>query len=217
MGERGSVEGAASGRYGRETVEFGRVANLSDGVFAIALTFLVFTLDADEVSLDRILGVVLDQPGQLTAFVLSFVVIANFWWIHHRFLGNLGALEPGLILLNLALLGSVAVLPFMTSLLGRDPTVRGSAVPYIGLLSLIALLFIGLVLRAERRGAWTEPMPRGLLPWVLAGWGANAIVILIGLGLAFLVPVAGLAMLLLTWPVELLVAWRAPEAYREWA
>ena len=75
-------------RYGRHTLEFIRVANLSDGLFAIALTLPVFTLDSSAVSLDRPDEVPHDQPGELIAFVISFAVIANFWWIHHRFLAT---------------------------------------------------------------------------------------------------------------------------------
>jgi len=203
-------------RYERSTLEFVRVVNLSDGLFAIALTLLVFTLDASVVSLDRIDGVLIDQMGPLIAFVLSFAVIANFWWIHHRFLANLGSLEPGLIRLNLALLGSVALIPFPTSLLGRDPTVLGSVVPYLMLLSIVAILHLVLLMRAQAVAAWRQPMPEGLFPWLLAGWGASTFVTVAGLAIAFILPIAGLAMLLLTWPVEALVAWRAPAAYRDW-
>jgi len=202
--------------HARDTLEFGRVVNLSDGLFAIALTLLVFTLDASAVSLDRVDGVLIDQTGPLIAFVLSFAVIANFWWIHHRFLANLGTLEPGLILLNLALLGAVALIPFPTSLLGRDPTVRGSVVPYLALLSIVAILHLLLLARSNTVDAWRRPMPPGLFPWLLAGWGASTFVTLIGLAVAFVVPVAGLVMLLFTWPIEALVAWRAPTSYRDW-
>lgn len=76
--------------YARDTLEFTRVASLSDAVLAIALTLLVFILDASAVSLDRISGVLIDQRGPLIAFELSFAMIANFWWIHHRFFSNLG-------------------------------------------------------------------------------------------------------------------------------
>ena len=216
MTESGSPLEAGPTRYARDSLEFGRVASLSDGVFAIALTLLVFTLDASAVSLDRVDGVLVDQTGQLIAFVLSFAVIANFWWIHHRFLANLGSLEPGLIALNLALLGSVALIPFPTSLLGRDPTVRGSAVPYLLLLSLVAVLHLLLLARANAVDAWRQRIPDGLFPWLLAGWGASTIVTLLALAVALVIPVAGLAMLPLTWPVEALVAWRAPTSYRDW-
>jgi len=202
--------------HARDTLEFGRIISLSDGVFAIALTLLVFTLDASAVSLDRFDGVLVDQSGPLIAFVLSFAVIANFWWTHHRFLANLGRVEPGLILLNLVLLGAVALIPFPTSLLGRDPTLRGSVVPYLALLSLVAILHLLLLTRANAVNAWRRPMPAGLFPWLLAGWGASTFVTLIGLATAFAVPVAGLLLLVLTWPAEALVAWRAPANYRDW-
>ena len=203
-------------RYGRDTLEFGRVVNLSDGLFAIALTLLVFTLDASAVSLDRVDGVLIDQAGELIAFAISFVVIANFWWVHHRFIANLGVLETGLILLNLALLGAVALIPFPTSLLGRDPTVRGSVVPYLVLLGFVAILHLLLLARANAVDAWRRPIPAGLFPWLLAGWGATTFVTFVGLAIAFVVPVAGLVMMLFTWPVEALIAWRAPASYREW-
>lgn len=202
--------------YGRDTLEFGRVVNLSDGLFAIALTLLVFTLDASGVMLDRIDGVLIDQAGELIAFVLSFAVIANFWWIHHRFFANLGRLEPTLIRLNLALLGAVALIPFPTSLLGRDPTVRGSVVPYLALLSVVAILHLLLLVRANAVAAWRRPMPPELFPWLLAGWGASTFVTVTGLAIAFALPVAGLTVLLLTWPVEAVIAWRAPASYRDW-
>jgi hypothetical protein len=58
----------------------------------------------------------------------------------------------------------------------------------------------------------------GLFPWLLAGsgWGASTGVTLLALAVAFVLPVGGLAMLLLTWPVEAVVAWRAPSSYRDW-
>ena len=54
----------------RDTLEFGRVAEFSDALFAIALTLLVFTLDASAVSLDRLDGVLVDQTGALIGLVL---------------------------------------------------------------------------------------------------------------------------------------------------
>ncbi|MDD9206304.1 TMEM175 family protein [Georgenia sp. 10Sc9-8] len=203
-------------RYGRETIEFGRVLGLSDSVFGIALTLLVFTLDASTVRLTGLSGVLTDQTGQLIAFGVSFAVIANFWWVHHRFFASLGLVEPGLVRLNLLLLGAVALVPFPTSLLGRDPTVRGAVVPYLVLLSLVAVVHLLLLVRANAAEAWRGPMPDGMFRWLLAGWGASAVVTLLALGVAFLLPVAALAMLLLTWPVEALVAYRAPAGYRDW-
>jgi len=176
----------------------------------------VFTLDASAVSLDRADGVLVDQAGQLIAFLLSFAIVANYWWTHFRFFATLGRLEPGLIVVNLVLLGAVALIPFPTSLLGRDPTVRGSVVPYLVLLSIVAILLLLLLVRAHAVDAWREPIPEGIYPWMVAGWSASAAVTLLALAVSLVAPIVGLAMMPLTWVVEALVAWRAPAGYRDW-
>lgn len=209
-------DGHVHRRYGRETLEFARVANLSDALFAIAMTLLVLRIDAPTTNGGGLFSALLDQLPQLIAFVLSFAVVANFWWIHHRFFALLGCLEPGLIAINLTLLGAVALVPFPTSLVGNDPTDRAAVMPYLALLSLIALLHLSLLVRAWSAGAWRRPLPAGLFAWLVAGWSSSTAVTLLAFVVAFWIPVAGLALLLLTWPAEAVVAWRAPADYREW-
>lgn len=197
-----------SGRrvYRRGSPEFERLGGISDSVFGIALTLLVFTLDASAVSLDDPAGVLRTQTGPLIAFLLSFAVIAGYWWVHHGFLARLSAIEPGLVLLNFVLLGAVALLPFPTSLLGRDPTTPGAVVPYLVVLCVVASTLVLLLLRAHAVGAWTLRLSPTGFRWLLAGWGASAAVTFLALGVAFVLPVAALAVLLLTWPAEAVVA-----------
>ncbi len=203
-------------RYLQGSPEFARLLNLSDGVFAIAMTLLVLGIDPAAITLSDVGGVFDNQRGELIAFAISFAVIAHFWWIHHRFFAVLALIEPGLMVLNLVLLGFIALVPFPTSLLGRDPTATGAVVPYLVLLVLIAVVHLLLVLRAHQAQAWKSAMPARVFPWLLAGWGANAAVTLLAVVVAFFVPLAGLLLLLLTWPVEALVAYRAPKGYRAW-
>lgn len=180
------------------------------------MTLLVLGIDPKAVSLEAVDGVFIDQPGELIAFAISFAVIAYFWWVHHRFFSAIGHIEPGLIVINLVLLGLIALVPFPTSLLGRDPTAQGSVVPYLGVLTLIAISFVLLLLRAHRVSAWRVTPPPGLFRWLLAGWGASAVVTLLALVVAFFVPVAGLILLVLNWPAEAIIAHRAPEGYTTW-
>lgn len=194
------------GVYRRGTPEFDRIAGISDSVFGIALTLLVFTLDASTVALDDPMGVLRAQTGPLIAFLLSFAVIAGYWWVHHGFLAKVSTVEPGLVFLNFVLLGAVALLPFPTSLLGRDPTTTGAVVPYLAVLSVVAITFVLLLVRAHSVGAWTRPLTPAAFRWMLAGWGASAGVTLLALGISFVLPLLGLGTLLLTWPAEALVA-----------
>jgi hypothetical protein len=122
-----------SGRYGYGTPAFARVANLSDAVFAIAMTLLVLTLDTP--ATNDLTGALVDQLPQLSAFLLGFALVANLWWQHHKLFELLGSLEGGLIGINLVLLGAVALVPFPTSLVGNAPTDRAAVLPFIGLSS----------------------------------------------------------------------------------
>ncbi|TVR58047.1 MAG: DUF1211 domain-containing protein [Gemmatimonadales bacterium] len=205
-------------RYRWDTPEFGRVANLSDGVFAIALTLLVLTLDVPEVAGTDLTGALLAEGHQVALFALSFLLVANLWWVHHRFFALLGELESGLIVANLMILGLVALVPFPTSLVGRHPTVPAAVVPFIAVFLAITVLMSLALLRARRVNAWREPLPQGLFTWFLGGWAVYVAILAMALAVAFRWPVAGLVILATSGPVlEILMGRIAPSAYRHWA
>ena len=204
-------------RYPRDTQEFDRLANLSDAIFGIAMTLLVFTLNDGEVPLDRIGSAIVDQRGELIAFVISFALIANFWWIHHQLFSRLAFVEPGLVVVNLVLLGAVALVPYPTRLLGLDPTAGAAVVPYLGLMNVISILHLVLLVRANSTGAWSRPLPAIVFRWVLAVWGSSTAVTLIAFGVAFVWPVVGLVVALSSWIVSTAIERRAPAAYSAWA
>ena len=68
----------------------GRLTSFSDGVFAIAVTLLVFNLKIPKIpdaDVHRLLpGAILDMLSQFVTYVISFLLIAVFWTIHHRML-----------------------------------------------------------------------------------------------------------------------------------
>lgn len=210
-------DAAEQRRYDRDSLEFGRVVNLSDAIFGIAMTLLVFTLSDAAVSLDRVDAAITDQRGELIAFVISFALIANFWWIHHQLFSRLKSVEPVVLALNIALLGAVALVPYPTGLLGQDPTSSAAVVPYLGLINLISLLHLAMLARARAAGLWLQPMPRHVYPWVLGVWGTSAAVTMSGFVVAFVWPVAGLVLALCGWPVTRQVERRAPSDYAQWA
>lgn len=98
----------------------GRILALSDGVFAIAATLLIIEIavpaTADDAGLsEALLGL---WPRYL-AYLLSFLVIARFWVIHHQTFRVIARFDAALMWLNLVLLMFVAFLPFPTAVLGR--------------------------------------------------------------------------------------------------
>jgi uncharacterized membrane protein len=177
-----STQDAAAHRYHRDSLEFGRVVNLSDAVFAIALTLLVLTLDGLEVA-------------GLVSFGLAFFLVAQVWWHHHRIVAQLAWYEPGLIALTLAVLAGVALVPLPTSLVGADPGAREAVLPFIGLFAILSLLSNGMILRAHRLGAWRHPLSRRLFRWIIIDWGTNVVILLACLAVAVWAPLVALVLL----------------------
>jgi uncharacterized membrane protein len=195
---------APAHRYDRDSVEFGRVLNLSDGVFAIALTLLVLTLD----SLDVV---------ALVTFALAFFLVANVWWQHHRIFAQLAWIEPSLIAINLGLLAGVALVPFPTSLVGADPRSQAAVLPFLGLFAALSVLSIATILRAQRLAAWRRPLPVRLFRWVLADWGTNLVLLIGCLVVAVLAPLPSLGLLVAGSTVHALATARVgPSQRRTW-
>lgn len=146
---------SVTGRFERETDEFGRGVSFLDALFAFALTLLVTTLDVPPddawASLDA-LRHALGAP--LIAFALSFAVIAAFWRAHHQLLQRFAALDDRLITLNLVLAAAVVLLPFTTESLGATQD-TGYVLPVVlyaanvGLASLVLTVIALHGLRAE--------------------------------------------------------------------
>ena len=88
----------------------------TDGVFAVAVTLLVFSIDVP-VGDHEITRRVLDEWPDLLAYFLSFAVIARLWLAHHRFFRSLDRFDPWLLRLNMIYLSLVALIPFTTELL----------------------------------------------------------------------------------------------------
>ncbi len=205
-------------RYDRDSPEFGRVANLSDGVFAIAMTLLVLGLEVPAMGGAPLAALLRERIPNLVAFVLGFVLVANMWWAHHKFVSQLGCFEPGLIRLNLLFLGAVALAPFPTGLVGTAPHERAAVVPFILLFIALHCVFLAMVARAHGQQAWRWPLSATMYRWVRFSWLAAIAGMAVALLVALWVPVGGLVVATLNGVVtDRVIARRAPRGYTEWS
>lgn len=98
----------------------GRLEAFSDGVFAVAITILVFNLQVPA-KLDP--GGLWHELGALwpsyAAYVASFLTIGVMWMNHHGLFVRLRAVDRPIQFINLLLLMVIVVVPFPTALLGR--------------------------------------------------------------------------------------------------
>jgi TMEM175 potassium channel family protein len=113
-----------------------RLVLFTDAVVAIAITLLVLPL-VDLVPEVRAEGgdavsVITDHWQEIFTFLLSFVVIANFWLGHHRLFEHVRVYTTPMIRLNLLWLLMIVVLPFPTEIIGAFPSDRFTAGFYTG-------------------------------------------------------------------------------------
>lgn len=95
-----------------------RVEAFSDGVFAFAITLLVVTIAQPE-DYRHLAHDLAHRWPSLAAYIVSFAVIGIMWLNHHSVFGHFSRVDRGLVYLNLALLMTVAFLPFPTGVLGQ--------------------------------------------------------------------------------------------------
>ena len=122
-----------------------RVESFSDGVFAVAITLLIFSLlPIGQGALSyRTLG--LAWP-QYAAYVVSFLTIGIMWMNHHVLFSHVRLVDRPLMLLNLLLLMGVVAIPFPTALvaehlIGRNASGGRPAAVVYGLVMVVISLF----------------------------------------------------------------------------
>lgn len=99
-----------------------RVASLTDGVFAIVLTLLVLDLHAPTAtSQAQLLSELRGIAPQLILFVISFAIVAVFWYGHHMEMHWIVRSDRVHLGITLAFLLTISFVPFSASLLGRNP------------------------------------------------------------------------------------------------
>jgi len=107
-----------------------RLLALTDGVVAIALTLLVLQLQVPATAVlakhpdsARALWHALSPDGsEMTSYLVSFLVIAQFWMVHHRVLRGMRGHSEGLAWRNFGFLLALTLMPFTSDLIGRYGT-----------------------------------------------------------------------------------------------
>jgi len=100
-----------------------RIAALSDGVFAVAMTLLVLDLHAPAAAAIHSEGELgeklLPLLPQLVAYLMSFLTLGIFWVGQQTQLNHFERADRNLAWLHLGFLFAVTLLPFSTSLLAE--------------------------------------------------------------------------------------------------
>jgi TMEM175 potassium channel family protein len=178
-----------------------RMVFFGDAAVAIALTVLVLPLTEavpEAIHEHRsAIDLVGDLQGEIYTFLLSFVVIAQFWVAHHRIFGHVTAYTGALLRLHLAWVLTIVVLPFPTAMTAGFGEDRFAPLLYIGtvLASSVCLLGINTYIQRHPEVRDEEPSRRQLDNGYLTSAS-----LVIAFGLAFIPGVGYYALFMLFVP-----------------
>jgi uncharacterized membrane protein len=138
-----------------------RIGALSDSVFAVVFTLMVFQIRLPDLPASR-------PPGELArhlralwpdflSYVLSFVIAGVFWVGHHNIFHYVRRTDRVFLWLNLVFLMFIAFIPLSTALLGRYSHEQVAVVVYGVHLIIIGVLLYLVWSYATHRHRLVEP------------------------------------------------------------
>jgi TMEM175 potassium channel family protein len=175
-----------------------RLEAFSDGIFAIAITLLVLTI-AEPTNFHDLGHQLSDHVPDFAAYIVSFAVIGIMWLNHHSIFSHFEKSDRGLVLCNLALMLTIAFLPYPTSVFGRA-LVQGSgtrvaAIFYSATMAVNAYMWAVLWLYASTKRRLLVPeFPESERTVATVMFTLGTVAYTLAVGLAFLSPVASLAL-----------------------
>jgi len=145
-----------------------RIAALSDGLFAISMTLIVFEIrvpDPGPIASDAQLWSALsDLAPRLVTYLMSFLTLGIFWLGQQAQLAYLDHADRHYTWIQLAYLAVVAMMPFSTSLLAEFIGLRLSLIIYW-----VNILLLGVVLTSGLRYAQHAGLLRAGTPAAAVG------------------------------------------------
>ncbi|MGI8712764.1 MAG: TMEM175 family protein [Solirubrobacteraceae bacterium] len=119
-----------------------RLESFSDGVIAVAVTLLVLNISTPGAHPGHSLAhALLTQWPEYAAYATSFLAIGIIWINHHAMINRLREADHTILLFNLLLLMTIAVLPFATDLLAKHLHDSVAAAIYSGAFLVMAMTF----------------------------------------------------------------------------
>ena len=141
-------------------VDPGRILGLTDGIFGMVMTLLVFGIALPEI--------VISSSADFASFLqsitptigitlVSFILVSSFWLYHHEFM-KITNLNIPYLWLSIFYLASISFIPFSTSLVGNYSQFFLANV-VLGINILLTIIFFLLMFRYASNRGFLENKP----------------------------------------------------------
>jgi len=172
-----------------DPISSSRLLAFSDGVFAIAVTLLVFNLKVPEIpegDVHRLLPAAIKAMlPRFFTYLVSFLLIAVFWTIHHRMLDLVVQVDYTFIWINVLYLLVISFSPFPSALMGTYPEESFSLVFYICCMFMVVSLSLLMWRYASRHHRLlSKDTPSSAINYFFVRGMATLIILVIALPIA---------------------------------
>lgn len=122
-----------------------RLEALVDGIFAIAMTLLVYTITITKPPAVQAAAVLpstlVSLIPQVFILVVAFLILAFFWHTHHRHFHFVHTVSPMLLWITIFMLITIVFVPFSTDISGDYPQVEAAVLLFHINICAVGLLF----------------------------------------------------------------------------
>ena len=135
-------------------IDPGRLMGLTDGIFGMVMTLLIFGMALPETEIANHIGFsnfIISIGPTIGITIVSFIFISSFWIYHHEFIKikNLNILY---LWINIFFLGSISFIPFTTTMIGTYSEYFLSEMIFGLNIFITVLLFTLMFYYANKRG-----------------------------------------------------------------
>lgn len=141
-----------------------RIQDLSDGIFAFAMTLLMLNIDipilAEEVAREQLPSQLFNLIPSFFNFAVSFILLGSLWYIHHKQFHVLKSTTEGITWVNMIMLLFVVLLPLTTELMEEYIYVSAAVLMFNVNLLILFLLYAWIWRQASKHKLMDEDFAR---------------------------------------------------------
>ena len=141
-------------------IDPGRMLGLTDGIFGMVMTLLVFGIALPEIVISSqadFVSFLQSITPTIGITLVSFILVSSFWLYHHEFIKITNFYIP-FLWFNIFFLASISFIPFSTSVVGNYSQFFLANV-VLGLNVLLTIIFFLLMFRYASKKGFLENKP----------------------------------------------------------
>jgi len=186
-----------------------RLETLVDGIFAIAMTLLVLGLAVPQIngplSNEVVTNAIFNLIPNFISLVVSFLLLAIFWKIHHRIFKQINLMNGTLLWINVIWLLFIVLVPFSATLTGNYGQFTISNVIFnLNMLGIASLLYLNWHY-ADHKNFIEEKVDAEQIEFTKIVNFSFILIAVLALALSFVIPEYSQIVYIIMLPIEMII------------